>query len=81
MSKIDWTTAQPIFERIFKNTQTETELDKKLKRKSPEYNKVLEKNMRKYAEAEKIDLMQYGTPTIIEFNRLFEIYLKDKLEK
>ena len=81
MSKIDWNNAQPIFEIIFKKAQTETELNKKLEPESPEYKKVLEKNMRKYAEARKTDFMQYGNPTISEYDRLFEIYLKGKLEK
>ena len=80
MSKIDWNNAQPIFDVIYKLAKQETESSNKLKPKSPEYNKELEKNMRKFAEAKKAPFIQYGEPTISEYDRLFDIYLKEKLK-
>ncbi len=81
MSKIDWKTSQPIMKRIFEKARQETELNRKLKRKSPEYNTVLEQDARKWAEVEKQDLKQYGNDTIAEFKRLFELHLKEELAK
>lgn len=81
MSTIDWKTSQPIMRRIFQKARQETELNKKLKRKSPEYNEALEENARKWAEVEKTNLKQYGNATVAEFSRLFELYLKEELAK
>lgn len=81
MSKIDWKTSQSIMKRILKKARQETELNKKLRHKSPEYNKALEKNARKWAEVEKTNLKQYGNDTVGEFSRLFELQLKEELSK
>ena len=81
MSKIDWIAAKEILDRAYKKALQETELNKKLVPKSPEYKKTLEKNLRKYAEAEKTELKKYGNETVREFERFLEIYVKEEIAK
>ena len=81
MSKIDWGTSRKIRKRIFDKTREEIKLNKKLKPKSPEYSKAFEEISRKWAEVEKANLANFGTANVAEFNRLFELALKEELEK
>ena len=81
-SKGDHKTFEKTITRILRQAKQETDLEKRLKTNSPEYKSAIEKRAMDLAKAEKRRLsMKFNVTTGDEFYRLFELDLKEFIEK
>lgn len=81
-SKGDYKTFKPTIDRILEQAKQEVDLEKRIKPNSPEYKSAIEKRALELAEVEKQRLSRkFNVEASSEFYRLFELDLKDFVEK
>lgn len=81
-SKGDYKAFRPTIERILKQAKQEIDLEKRIKPNSSEHKNAIKKRALELAEVEKQRLSRkFNVKTSNEFYRLFELDLKDFVEK